>query len=168
LLLLINNEGGASSIPSSVVLEAAIRLLFEPPTEAEIRRAGFEAPTPLEITTGKVAEVGHGRVEVRQVQASSELAEYANWTYLAQVVAIKRTWRTEQDGIAVDREESWLAVTSLTSEVADIKRLLELKREHWGIENKLHWVRDVVFGEDKSTLHKGADRNYWLFYVIWR
>jgi DDE_Tnp_1-associated len=60
-------------------LEDAIRLLFEPPTEAERLRVGFEAPVPLEITSGKVAEVGHGRVEVRQIQASSELAEYANW-----------------------------------------------------------------------------------------
>lgn len=137
-------------------LEEAIRLLFEPPTEAELRREGFLAPAPLEITTGKVAEVGHGRVEVRQIQASSELAEYANWPYLAQVVEIKRTWRTERNGVKVEQAESWLGVTSLPRQVADLKRLLELKREHWGIENRLHWVRDVVFGEDKSTLHKGS------------
>jgi predicted transposase YbfD/YdcC len=137
-------------------LEDAIRLLFEPPSEAETRRVGFEAPAPLAITTGKVAEVGHGRVEVRQIKASSELAEYANWPYLAQVVEIKRTWRTQRNGVYLEQSESWLGVTSLPREVADLKRLLELKREHWGIENRLHWVRDVVFGEDKSTLHKGS------------
>lgn len=137
-------------------LEDAIRLLFEPPSPAELARDGWEAPAPLEISTGKLAEVGHGRVEVRQIQASSELAEYANWPYLAQVVEIKRYWHYEQAGVCIDQSESWLGVTSLPAEVADLKRLLELKREHWGIENKLHWVRDVVFGEDKSTLHKGS------------
>jgi hypothetical protein len=35
-------------------------------------------------------------------------------------------------------------------------RLLKLKRGHWGIENKLHWVKDVVLGEDKSPIHVGA------------
>jgi predicted transposase YbfD/YdcC len=137
-------------------LEDAIRLLFEPPTAAELRRDGFEAPTPLESTTGKVAEVGHGRVEVRQIQASRELAEYANWPYLAQVVEIKRTWCTERNGVRLEQSETWLGVTSLPAEIIDLKRLLELKRKHWGIENRLHWVRDVVFGEDKSTLHKGS------------
>lgn len=28
-------------------------------------------------------------------------------------------------------------------------------REHWHIENKLHWVRDVTFDEDRSTVHSG-------------
>ena len=31
-------------------------------------------------------------------------------------------------------------------------RLLEIWRGHWGIENRLHWVRDVVFGEDRSQV----------------
>ncbi|WP_414586789.1 transposase [Scytonema sp. PCC 10023] len=28
-------------------------------------------------------------------------------------------------------------------------------RTHWGIENRLHWVKDVVFEEDNSTIRKG-------------
>jgi hypothetical protein len=28
-------------------------------------------------------------------------------------------------------------------------------RGHWGIENQLHWVLDVVFGDDQSRLRKG-------------
>jgi hypothetical protein len=34
--------------------------------------------------------------------------------------------------------------------------LLTLWREHWHIENKLHWVRDVTYGEDRSTVRAGA------------
>ena len=33
--------------------------------------------------------------------------------------------------------------------------MLALKRGHWAIENRLHWVKDVTLGEDQSTLHTG-------------
>lgn len=44
------------------------------------------------------------------------------------------------------------AITSLVPERADAARLLEIWRGYWGIENRLHWVRDVVFGEDQSRV----------------
>ena len=46
-------------------------------------------------------------------------------------------------------------VASLTPAQADAKRLAALVRGHWGIENRLHWVRDVVFGKDASRIHTG-------------
>ena len=48
------------------------------------------------------------------------------------------------------------AVTSLPPERADAVRLLEIWRGHWRIENGLHWVRDVVFGEDHSQVRTGS------------
>ena len=39
---------------------------------------------------------------------------------------------------------------------ADARRLLSLSRGHWGIENRLHWVRDVTFDEDRSQVRTGA------------
>ena len=44
------------------------------------------------------------------------------------------------------------AITSLPVERADAARLLGIWRGHWGIENQAHWVRDVVFGEDRSQV----------------
>lgn len=132
-------------------LEDDIKMLFEPVTQTEIERVGFEAPVPLQIEQANLVDKGHGHLEVRQLKVSSELADYADWPYLAQVIEIKRYW---QSG-GVEHLQIWHGVTSLPLEVADLRRLLALKRGHWGIENRLHWLRDVVFGEDKSTLHTG-------------
>jgi len=48
------------------------------------------------------------------------------------------------------------AITSLTATQADAARLGRLLRGHWEIENRLHWVRDVTFGEDHSQIRTGA------------
>lgn len=47
-------------------------------------------------------------------------------------------------------------VTSLDRQHATAEQLLALSRQHWGAtENGLHWVRDEVFGEDKSPIYRG-------------
>jgi Transposase DDE domain len=47
-------------------------------------------------------------------------------------------------------------ITSLPPTAADPARLLALNRAHWAIENRLHWVRDVTFDEDRCRVRKGA------------
>jgi hypothetical protein len=47
-------------------------------------------------------------------------------------------------------------ITSLGPERADAARLEELVRGHWGIENGLHYRRDVTMGEDQSRIRKGV------------
>jgi hypothetical protein len=63
--------------------------------------------------------------------------------------------RSELDGSSPTRE----IVYGLTSRPGTgdkaAARLLALVRGHWGIENKLHWVRDVTFDEDRSQVRKG-------------
>ena len=47
-------------------------------------------------------------------------------------------------------------ITSLTEAEADARRLSALVREHWHIENCLHYVRDVTLGEDACRVRKGS------------
>lgn len=51
-------------------------------------------------------------------------------------------------------ERVWL-ITDLTPAQADPARLLALNRGHWCIENRLHWVRDVTFDEDRCQVRTG-------------
>jgi hypothetical protein len=94
----------------------------------------------------------HGRHdETRRLVASTDLAGYSDWPGLAQVLRWERTWR-EQDPT---KREVRYGITSLTPEVADADRLIALKRDHWRIENDLHYVKDVTFAEDRSLIHLG-------------
>jgi len=54
-----------------------------------------------------------------------------------------------------ESEETAYGITSLRKEDASTERLLELNRGHWEIENKIHYVRDVTFDEDRSQIRKG-------------
>lgn len=49
-------------------------------------------------------------------------------------------------------EEIVYGITSLPPHEGAPQRLLELNRGHWQIENRLHWVRDVTFDEDRSQI----------------
>ena len=77
---------------------------------------------------------------------------HLEWPGAAQVARIERTRRIG------DRESVEVAyiVTSLPATEAGPARLLELSRGHWGIENRLHWVRDVSMDEDRCRVRAGA------------
>lgn len=65
---------------------------------------------------------------------------------------LERT-RRHADG-RVERELVY-GITSLGRDEADAALLLELTRDHWGIENRSHYVRDETFGEDRCRVRKG-------------
>jgi len=93
-----------------------------------------------------------GRREVRKLEASTALNEYSDWPHMAQVCCIERERRYRGE----TKREVAYAVTSLRPNEASPERLLKLNRGHWGIENRLHYVRDVTFGEDASQVRTDA------------
>ena len=99
-------------------------------------------------------EKRHGRLEIRRIWTSTRLNGYVDFPYCAQVARVERVTRLLRSGKT--RTEAAHLITSLTPEKASPQRLLRLNRGHWGIENGLHWVRDVTFAEDLSQIRTGA------------
>ncbi len=97
-------------------------------------------------------EKGHGRIETRRIAVSDEIVPYLAWPGLAQVARLERR-RTIRGKQTV---EIVYLVTSLPSSQAGPERLLALSRDHWAIENKLHYVRDVTFQENRCRVRAGA------------
>ena len=121
-------------------VKEAVSLLFEQPPWGE--------------RFGEACQEGrHGdRWERRRLWTSAALNEYLDWPGLGQVCCVERTRRRK----GKESVEWAYAITSLPPERADAARLLEIWRGHWGIENQVHWVRDVVFGEDQSQVRSGS------------
>ena len=116
-------------------------------------RAAFDdeelAATNAKTVFHQTAEQGHGRAEVRQVWAApaSRLGKLAgHWPGLRSIVRIDRT-RVLGDG-SVEQRTHYFG-SSLPPRV---RRLGEVIREHWEVENGLHWSLDVQMGEDRCTI----------------
>lgn len=126
-------------------LHEAIALLFDPPPVLARR--------PLDDRrTVRTIDTKHGRrPEIRELRASTDLTVYLDWPGLAQVFRIERTWRDHGQ----PKRARHYGITSLDPTTGTPDRLLALKRGHWMIENRLHWRKDVTFGEDASLIHAG-------------
>jgi predicted transposase YbfD/YdcC len=100
----------------------------------------------LDWRTGSLSNKGHGRLENRLLWASTELNDFlARDCYgVGQVSCLRR--RVEQALMCT--QEMVYGITSLTPKKADPCRLLRLNREHWSIENRLHYRRDGALAED--------------------
>ncbi len=104
---------------------------------------------------GRVAttiDKGHGRIEKRTLRTTTILTKGQEWAGLKQGFELVRE-RTEKGKTTVEVVHG---ISSLSPERADAKRLLELNRGHGGIENRLHYARDVTMGEDASRIRKGV------------
>ncbi len=109
----------------------------------------------------------HGRREVRRLWALAdpEVNRYAGssgehgtpWPHLRQVCRVERERVLVRRGQVVKREiEVGYAITSSPPERADAAALLRDLRGHWHIENGAHYVRDVIFDEDRCQIRSGA------------
>jgi hypothetical protein len=76
------------------------------------------------------------------------------WEEVGQVLCIEHTRLVLATGEVI--RSVHYAITSLDPLAASPERLFSLWHQHWHIENKSHWVRDVVFGEDASRARTGT------------
>lgn len=109
-------------------------------------------PVPDDFTEARTIEQEHGRLDERVITVSSLLQDYTPWPYLEQVFKLERT---VTDRLGRVHQEVRYGVTSLPAQVADATRLLQIVRAEWGIENGLHYRRDVSLQEDASQMRRG-------------
>lgn len=91
-------------------------------------------------------------MEVRSLEATERLMGYLDWPGLRQVCRIRR----ERTVAGQCSSEIVYAITSLGAERAGPQRLLQISRGHWGIENRLHCVRDLTLQEDRCRVRSPA------------
>lgn len=116
----------------------------------------FFTDPPVDCRDWRSAETcdkGHGRLEMRHLIASTELNDFlaTPWSGIAQVFRLRR--RVCKPLLCT--QQLVYGITSLTPAQASPERLLELIRDHWAIENRLHRRRDVTFQEDACQVRKG-------------
>jgi predicted transposase YbfD/YdcC len=118
-------------------------------------KMNFEKPTATAFfqmtSTETEAEKGHGRIEVRRCKVSTDIdwlrTRHPEWAELNSIVAVESE---RHIGEKVSIETRYFISSSTTTP----ERLLSAVRQHWGIENQLHWVLDVSFGEDSCRIRK--------------
>jgi hypothetical protein len=93
-------------------------------------------------------------LEHRSLVVSDALVGYLDWPGLAQVFRITRRRVHIRTGAVL--EEVTYGLTSLAPDRVGPARLLQIIRQHWHIENRSHWVRDVTYGEDHSQVRTGS------------
>jgi predicted transposase YbfD/YdcC len=126
-------------------LNDEVRLLFKNKPQQTIFQAEVEH------------DKGHGRLETRRCTVTEDIQwlrkQHPQWQGLSSVVEIESTREIKGE---ISCEKRYY----ISSMAAETKPTLNAIRQHWGVENKLHWVLDISFGDDQSRIRKGnAPRN---------
>ena len=120
----------------------------QPRLLAQLKSLPWRDIDPAEVTVGK----GHGRVESRTVKLAAYTGglRFPNATTAIQIIRRRKALHARKWSI-----ETVYAITDLDQTQISPQELAGIIRGHWHIENKLHWVRDVTFGEDLSQIRTG-------------
>jgi predicted transposase YbfD/YdcC len=121
----------------------------QPSLHRQLRALPWTHIPTVDITRDK----GHGRVESRTLKLAALTTEigFPHARLAIQIVRRRRSL-TSRTG----NTETGYAITDMTWREIGCDQLAEAIRGHWGIENRLHWIRDVVFAEDHSQIRTGT------------
>ena len=111
--------------------------------------SSFSLLNPIEFSTSPEAD--HGRVETRKYHLINNLkylSRVEEWQDIKSIIMVESERCIKKTGET--KSEKRYFISSLN----DVEKVATGIRSHWGIENKLHWVLDVVMNEDKSAKRK--------------
>lgn len=101
--------------------------------------------------SSSIAGRGHGRLERRTIKAT-EVDAGLGFLHPCQVLQVRRTvTRSGRKSVEVV-----YLITSMPMAATHPSQVAAWVRGHWAIENRLHWVRDATFDEDRSTVRTGT------------
>jgi predicted transposase YbfD/YdcC len=103
-----------------------------------------------DMPTHTATTAGRGRRTTRTIK-TAEVPEWIDFPGAAQVAQLRRTVTCK----GIKTVEVVYLITSASHKDAPPQRLAAWVQNHWGIENRLHWVRDVTFDEDRSQVRTG-------------
>jgi predicted transposase YbfD/YdcC len=130
-------------------MEEDIRLWFDP----DVQPIPGMSYLPKDFETAQESNKGHGRLETRTLTVSSQLKDYLDWPSLEQVFKLERRSISHKTGEIHEQIE--YGFTSLSRDEMAPSKLLEMTRSYWGIENGLHYRRDVTLREDYTRMTQG-------------
>jgi predicted transposase YbfD/YdcC len=112
--------------------------------------------TPVAAAT---SEISRGRIETRTVRVLPA-PEETGFAGAAQALLIERYTTDKKNGQWRTRAEAVLYLTSLSADQTTPQDLLAHVRGHWRVEHA-HWLRDVIWNEDKSLIRTGNGPQIW-------
>ena len=120
--------------------------------EQEFKHAQADGFAHMDHLYREVVDKGHGRIEKRQYWYTHDvqgLGTLERWPKLRGMVMCRAT-RTDKGQTSV--EDRYFITSCVHDDVAVIADAI---RNHWAIENGLHWVLDMAFLEDQSRIRSG-------------
>lgn len=111
----------------------------------------LDDPETRPATQDRTVDADHGRIETRAISISTDigwLQEHHHWPGLK---AVGKVVRTRETGDKTSMETAYY----LFSWAVEAKRANAVVRDHWGVENRLHWRLDVIMNEDAARNRMG-------------
>jgi len=153
-IVTIDAMGCQTAIAEKIVEQKAHYVLAVKENQAhlldDIKEAFEQTP---QLKSAATIEKSHGRIEERACKIITDMdwiSKAEKWPNLSSLICIESKRTILQTGEIQSEQRFYISSTDTTAE-----HFNQIIRQHWGIENKLHWSLDVTFKEDLSTKQAG-------------
>jgi len=112
---------------------------------------GYGDSFPKSVSTFEETDAGHGRIEVRrytQLPITEQLVKASAWKDACSIVRVERERH-------IAEKQTIETIYYITSHKPNARFIADAIRSHWQVENKVHWVLDVVYREDDCRIRRG-------------